>query len=298
MAVVGVPSAAGARSQGVSQAPFALREAGLLEALGREGTRVVNLSDLSLFSFREDEDHPRERNAPTVACALRAIADEMGRALQEGFTLVLGGDCTLVVGVVGGMKKALQRPVGLVYLDANADLNTPETSPSGFLNGMALALALGKGPPEVVGAGGPPPAVRPEETVLVGFRSKDPGEEAGVSALAWAAPAEEVRRLGMEATAQKALETIRGNGPILVHFDVDVIDPKEMPAKDCLTPGPGISFNEAQELLSSLLLSPRVAALLVSEFHPAYDRDGTAVSRLSEALSGALRGRFRDRPAL
>src|SRR5438552_4056084 len=82
--------------------------------------------------------------------ALRAAADEMTGALAEGFTLVLGGDCTLAVGVLAGARTFLGKPVGLIYLDANADLNTPETSPSGYLDGMALALALGRGPWEVI----------------------------------------------------------------------------------------------------------------------------------------------------
>ena len=153
LAVFGVPSAAGARGSGVSRAPFALREAGLIERLRDGGWRVVHLSDLSLFPFREDAKNPRARNPDGVACAVRAAGDEMARALAEGLTLVLGGDCTLVAGTLAGARAALERPVGLVYLDANADLNTPETTPSGYLSGQALALALDeiKGVLELVG---------------------------------------------------------------------------------------------------------------------------------------------------
>src|SRR5687767_603839 len=100
VAVVGVPSSAGARRDGSERAPFALREAGLLEALRATGATVVNLSDLSLFPFRADDEHPRARNVEGVACAARAAADEMTRALAEGFALVLGGDCALAVGTL------------------------------------------------------------------------------------------------------------------------------------------------------------------------------------------------------
>src|SRR6185295_20271202 len=93
VAVFGVPTAAGGRGPGVERAPFALRAAGLLSSLKALGATVVNLSDLSLFPYRDDPEHPRARNAEVVACALRATADEMTRALPEGFTLVLGGDC-------------------------------------------------------------------------------------------------------------------------------------------------------------------------------------------------------------
>src|SRR5262249_57721428 len=97
-----------------------------------------------------DPAHPRARNAEVVACALRAAADEMTRALAEGFTIVLGGDCTLVAGTVAGARRKLGQPVGVVYLDANADLNTPQTSSSAHLPGIALSLAMGRGPAEVV----------------------------------------------------------------------------------------------------------------------------------------------------
>lgn len=129
MAVFGVPSAAGGRTGGVSGAPLALRQAGLLEALRDAGPRVVNLSDLSLFPFREDPDHPQARNAEGVACALRTTADEMTRALQEGLTLVLGGDCTVAAGMVAGARRTLGEAVGLVFLDADADLNVAEFNP-------------------------------------------------------------------------------------------------------------------------------------------------------------------------
>ena len=98
IAVFGVPTAAGGRAPGLERAPFALREAGLLAGLRATGSRVVHLSDLSLFPYRDDAEHPQARNAEVVECALRAAADEMTRSLHEGFTIVLGGDCTLVAG--------------------------------------------------------------------------------------------------------------------------------------------------------------------------------------------------------
>jgi arginase len=296
MAVLGVPSAAGARSEGVARGAAALREAGLLEALASLGARVVNLSDLSLFPYREDPDHPHARNAATVRCAIEAVADEMGRALREGFTLVLGGDCTLAAGVAAGMKRALQGPVGLVYIDANADLNTPETSPSGFLNGMALSLALGDGPRELLEACGGEPPVRPREAVLLGYRETDPGEIPRLASLGAAIAASEVRREGMAGTVARALEVFPAGVPILVHLDVDAIDPREMPSKDSLTPGPGLTFAEAEALLEGLVRSPRVAALYLAEFHPGKDPDGAVAARLVGLLSSALRPRIAAGP--
>jgi arginase len=294
VAVFGVPSSAGARSAGTQRAPFVLREAGLLEAVRSLGARVVNLSDLSLFPYREDPDHPRARNADVVACAVRATADEMTRALAEGFTVVLGGDCTLVAGLVGGARKALGQHVGLVYIDANADLNTPETSPSGYLNGMALSLALGRGPGEVTAATGFPQAVLPEHVALVGFRELDPGERAPLGELGLALPADAARRLGMRVVSALALDAI-GNedGPVVVHLDVDAIHPTELPAKDYVTPGEGLSLAEVGDLLTALLASPRVVALEVAEFHPDVDPEGSHARKIVDLLVRALSRKLR-----
>jgi arginase len=295
VAVFGVPTAAGAHAPGVERAPFALREAGLLDSLRGLGATVVNLSDLSLFPYREDPAHPRARNAEGVACAVRAAADEMTRAMAEGFPLVLGGDCTLVAGLAAGARRHLGQPVGVVFLDANADLNTPETSPSGYLGGMALALALGRGPREVLAAMGPDGAVQPDHVALVGFRELDPGERPALGELGLALPAPAARRLGMRVTSALALDGVgNGDGPLVVHVDVDVIDPAEMPAKTNLTPGPGLTFQETGDLLTALMASPRVAALEVCELLPARDPDGVHARKLVELLTRALARRLRS----
>lgn len=286
VAVFGVPTAAGARGPGPERAPFALREAGLLDALRGGGAVVVNLSDLSLFPHRDDPEHPHARNAPVVACAARAAEDEMTRALTEGFTLVLGGDCTLVAGTLAGARRRLAQPVGLVFLDAEADLNTPETTPSGCLNGMALALALGLGPQEILGGA---PFVAPEHVALVGFRALDPGETARLGNLGLALPASAARKLGMRTTASLALDGVEnGDGPILVHLDVDLLDPSDMAAKNPLTPGPGLTWAEASDLLTALLASPRVVALQIAEFNPSLDAGGAAAQRLVALIARAV----------
>jgi arginase len=285
VAVFGVPTAAGGRAAGLERGPFALREAGLLADLRAGGGRVVNLSDLSLFPYRDDPGHPQARNAEVVECAVRAAADEMTRSLLEGFTIVLGGDCTLVAGTVAGATRTLGQPVGLVYIDADADLNTPETSPSGFLNGMALALALGRGPSNVVAAGGPPPAVQPDHVALVGFRAVDPGERLALGDLGLALPATAARRLGMRAAAALALDGVgNGDGPVLVHLDVDVIDAVEMPAKQFLTPGTGLAYAEVSDLVTAIVASPRVVALEVTEYDPSRDPTGEHARKIAALI--------------
>jgi arginase len=290
LAVFGVPTAAGARGPGVERAPFALREAGLLTALAGAGARVVNLSDLSLFPWRDDPEHPRARTLAVVAGAARAAADEMTRALREGFTLVLGGDCSLLAGTVAGTRVALGRPVGIVHLDANADLNTPETTPSGRLNGMALALAMGRGPAELaLGA----PGVPPKHVALLGYRELDPGEQARVSELALALNADAVRSCGARAAAEAALQAIETEA-VFLHWDVDVLDAAVMPAKDTVTPGRGLSWDETETLVTALLASPRVVAMEVTEFNPARDPHAALAHKLVGLLSSAFAARVRN----
>ena len=284
VAVFGVPSAAGARGAGAERAPFVLREAGLLEGLRGTGATVVNLSDLSLFPFREDPGHPTARNAEVVACALRATADEMTRALGEGFTIVLGGDCTLVVGALAGARAALGRPVGIVYVDANADLNTPETSPSGILSGMALSLALGHGPAALIAPLGVAPVLASDHVALVGFRDLDPAERDTIGDLGLALPAVAARRVGMRVAAALALDGIaNGEGPVLVHLDVDAIDYAEMPVKDAVG-GAGLTVAEVSDLLTALAASPRVVGFHIAEFNPERDPDGVHARKVVAIL--------------
>lgn len=207
--------------------------------------------------------------------------------MTEGFPILLGGDCSLVAGAVGGIQGSVDRPVGVVYLDANADLNTPDTSPSGCLAGMALSLALGRGPAELAGLA--QPAVDPDHVALVGFRALDPGERPRIAELGLALPAAAARTLGMRATAALALDGVNNDdGPILVHLDVDLVGSHEMPAKVSTTPGEGLSWSEAGSLLTALLASPRVVALEVAEYDPGRDPDGVYARRVVDMIVAAV----------
>jgi arginase len=194
-----------------------------------------------------------------------------------------------VAGTTAGARNKVGAPVGVVYIDADADLNTPETSPSGYLNGMALALALGRGPAELVSAGGAPPAVLSDHVALVGFRALDPGERSILGELGLALPAAAARRLGMRTAAALALDGVgNDDGPIHVHLDVDVIDGVEMPAKQYVTPGPGLTVAEVSDLLTALVASPRVISLEVTEYDPSRDPGGAHGRRIVDLIVRAV----------
>jgi arginase len=146
----------------------------------------------------------------------------------------------------------------------------------------------------VVQAAGPAPAVRPEHVALVGFRALDHGERRALGELGLALPVAAARSLGMKATAALALDGVENHdGPVVVHLDVDVLDPLEMPAKSPLLPGPGLDWPELSDLLTALVASPRVVALHVAEYDPDLDPDGACARRLVELLARAITRRFR-----
>lgn len=292
IALFGVPCAAGGRTPGIASAPRALREAGLVGALSDAGAEVTDLGDLPEAPWTPGDDAPQFRKTDAVAAAARGASERTAEALRQGFALILGGDCTLVTGTVDGAWKALGEPVGLIYLDADADLNTPETTPSGFLNGMALALALGEGP-ESGRAGAP---VSGDHVSLVGYRALDAGERDRLGDLGLALPAQAARKLGMRTTAALALDGVgNGDGPILVHLDVDVIDPAEMPAKDPVTGGEALSLEEASDLVTALLASPRVVGLQLVELDAASPNASRCAKALVELLARAVARRLRSR---
>ena len=157
---------------------------------------------------------------------------------------------------------------------------------------MALALALGRAGGAVSAT--PSPAVLPDHVALVGYRELDPGERGPLGDLGLALPAAAAKALGMRATAALALDAVaNADGPLVVHLDVDVIDPGEMPAKESYTPGAGLTWAEASDLVTALLASPRVAAFLVCEYQPARDPDLVYGRRLVELIARAVGRHFR-----
>jgi arginase len=288
VAVYGVPTSAATRVPGVERASWVLRQEGLLAALRARGATVVHLSDLSLFAHRDDPGHPKERNVPVVACAVRTGADEMTRALDEGFAVLLGGDCTMGAAAAMGASRRLGRQVGIVWLDGDADLNTPETTPSGYLEGMALALALGRGSAEVTGISGPDAATSEDRVALLGYRALDEGEKPALARLGLALDVGAVRTGGAADVASRALAVAgRDGAPVVVHLDVDVLDAAELPARNHATPG-GLTRLEAGALLQALLAHPQVVALSMAGYNPEKDPDRVSARLLVELLAEAI----------
>jgi arginase len=289
LALIGVPSSAGARCTGQERAPAALRATGLPERLRALGLAVADTGDLPVVSFRPDAAHPRQQNAALAADVAQQTAQRVDRALSDGqLPLVLGGDCSLSLGVVSGALRHHQR-IGLLYFDGDVDLNTPETTQSGILDGMVIAHMLGRGAPQLAGVGPRCPLLSEQDIALFAY---DP--ESG-----WVDPAElEVLtrsrmaryplarvRADVTAAARAALEYLeRRSDAVVVHFDVDAMN---LPAADVPHPR-GLDAGSAFAALRIFAASPRCAALVVTELNADADADGSQAECLAQGLVDAL----------
>lgn len=281
VAVVGVPMDLGANRRGVDMGPSALRYARLLEQLEDLGYTVEDLEDVPVSLARASRRRGRGlAYLEEIRAAALALKERLA-ALPEGvFPIVLGGDHSLSMGSVAGAARG--RRVGVVWVDAHADFNTPETSPSGNVHGMPLAVLSGLGHPRLTEVFR---AVDPKDVVLVGVRSLDPGEkrllkEAGVRVYTM----HEVDRLGVARIAEEVLKHLQGL-PLHVSLDADVLDPTLAPGVGTPVPG-GLTYREAHLLMEILAESGRVQSLDLVEVNPILDeRNRTAEMLVGLALS-------------
>lgn len=294
--IVGAPSSIGIRPYddgGVRRldlAPAALREQGLVERLAaRDAGDVVPPA-------YEDLVRPegRPRNEAGVAAYSRALADRVSAAAEDGaFMLILGGDCSIVLGCLLGLKRSGRGPVGLVYVDAHADYATPQESRTGSAASMCLALAVGRGDTPLARLDGPIPLVHAEDVVVIGRR--DHAEEAiyGEGALrdsgALDLAEDAVRRRGLGNVASVTLERLTrpGMAGFWIHLDADVFDPRVIPAVDSPETG-GFGLEEMAQLLTPLVRHPLALGLELTIYDPALDPDRTSAARLASMLDSIL----------
>jgi len=291
IALLGVPSSAAALSAGHEGAPAALRAAGLIDRLRSVGYEVVDLGDDPQQISKPDTESPRARNLPGVLKSVESLKPRVEQAVKSGaLPLILGGDCSIALGTVAGARRYF-RNIGMIYMDADADLNTPASTPSGCLDGMVVSHLTGRGAPELVRFWSEPFLVREPDLALFGVSRLDPPEEAFLtnSPLRRYLVAD-VKRLGPAAAAKTALDRIRGNGnEFILHFDVDVISgfgATNYPSTN------GLSFEEVREALLVFAQQKNLAALEITAYNPTKDSDGDAAKKIVDLLTEVLRVRL------
>ena len=290
--VIGVPLDLGADRRGVDMGPSALRIAGLGDRLTALGYAVTDRGNLEtpVRETRRPGD-PGKKYVDDIAAVCRRLFETTFTSLTAGaLPLVLGGDHSLSAGsVAAGAAAARQRGerLGLLWIDAHGDMNTPRISPSGNVHGMPLAALLGSEPAELAAVGGVSPAVDAARTVLIGVRNLDSAEREHVVASGiHVFTMKDVDRLGMATVAERALElTGRDADGLHVSFDLDVCDPGIAPGVGTPVRG-GISYREAHLVMETVADSGRLRALDLVELNPTLDdRNATAELGVELVLS-------------
>jgi len=269
--------------------PSAMRYAGLEDRLTRLGYAVrdhgnVETAVPEATALRDE----RARFLPEIRETCVRIATKVVEESNAGASpLVLGGDHSVALGTLGGLASA-HGVGGVLWIDAHADINTPETSPSGNVHGMSLAAALGLAGAEFESDAWPLPALDPRRVVLLGLRRADIGErkllhDAGVRVFTMS----EIDRIGVERAVREALDRVAGPGFVHVSLDMDALDPEVAPGVGTPVRG-GLTYREAHLALELVAESGLAGSLEVVEVNPILDRENTTAFTAVELVASAL----------
>jgi len=290
--IIGVPLDLGGGRRGVDMGPSAIRIAGLHARLNALGRSVVDTGNLPvpIAETRQPVDD-RKRYVEEIAVVCGLLFDATLASLRSGaLPLVLGGDHSLAAGSVSAsaawVGETTSMPLGLIWVDAHGDMNTPLTTTSGNVHGMPLAALLGQEPAELA-AIGPSPAVLAEHTVLVGIRNLDDQEKDRIRATGvHVFTIKDIDRDGIATIAERALALASaGTGGIHVSVDIDVCDPSIAPGVGTPVKG-GLDYREAHMLMEMVADAGRMIALDLVEINPTLDvRNSTAELATELALS-------------
>jgi len=287
--IIGVPIDLGQSKRGVDLGPGALRYAGLAEKLQALGHRVDDSGNLAVAVRETIPELAREHFLPAIVQTCNTVYLAAEQAMAAGETpIFIGGDHTLAIGSIGGITAAA--PAGLLWIDAHADFNTPETTISGNIHGMTLAVLLGSGYRDLVAVGRPGPKLRPEDVVMIAIRDLDPGErarlkESGITVYTM----RDIDERGIGPVMREALERLEQYHRIHVSLDMDCIEPEAGPGVGTPSPG-GLTCREAQLAMEIIADCGCCCSLDIVEINPILDRrNRTAL--LAAELAASLFGK-------
>ena len=300
VSIIGVPCGFGASIAGVDLGPAAMRVAGLRQRIAKLGYEVNDLGDMRIeCPDAPPPPHETLRYLPEISKACRALAEDVKKVLEGGeLPIVLGGDHSIAIGSVAGAAsfcREREETLGLIWFDAHADMNTPETSPSGNIHGMPLAVLLGYGAPELTGIEGFSPKLDPQFCAHIGARDLDEGERELIRRLGIRFfTMREIDERGMSAVADEAIAIAsKASGGYYVTLDVDALDPGDAPGSGTVVRG-GLTYREAHLAMEKIAEAGGALALEIVEINTALDviiarRVGRRTDSLSQRQNYSLR---------
>jgi arginase len=292
--IIGVPLDLGGARRGVDMGPSALRIAGLGDRIAELGYAVTDRGDLpSPIPETQTAVDPTKKYINEIAQVCRSLYDVTLRSHEAGaLPLVLGGDHSLAAGSVAAsadyVRQVTSYPLGLIWLDAHGDMNTPQTTTTGNVHGMPLAALLGQEPAELSSIGSSP-SVSPKHTVLVGIRNLDEKEKGKIRASGvHVFTMKDIDREGIATIAERAIALAsQGTGGIHVSFDLDACDPLHAPGVGTPVKG-GLDYREAHMVMELVADSQRLVALDLVEVNPTLDIRNTTAEFGTELALSAL----------
>lgn len=292
--ILGVPLDLGQERRGVDMGPSAVRAAGLNAALASLGHKVEDSGNI--YVKIPEEQHFGDRRAkylPEIAHTCEEVAERVFQTLELGFfPLSLGGDHSIAVGTLAGVSRFYRdhgQTIGLIWIDAHADMNTPDSSPSGNIHGMPFAASLGMGPEALTHIFDYAPKVQAKNCVLVGARDLDAVErravhDSGIRVFTM----RDIDEQGLRAVMEKSIaHATDSTGGFAVSFDMDVVDPDEAPGVGTPVPG-GITFREAHLAMEIIADSKKMVSLEIVEVNPILDTHNRTASLAVGLASSAL----------
>ena len=287
--IIGVPIDLGQSQRGVDMGPGAIRYAGLSARLARLGYEINDTGNVSV-PVRDTLISERALNyLPSIRKVCDAAYHAAREAVEEGdIPVFIGGDHSMSIGTIGGVTH--HEPVGLIWIDAHGDFNTPETTISGNVHGMSLAVLLGKGYPELINVGRMGAKLQEKDVVMIGIRDLDPKErdrlrESDITVYTM----RDVDERGIGVVIREALDKLAHRQRLHVSLDMDGLDPMVVPGVGTTAPG-GLTYREAQLLMEIIADTGRLASLDIVEINPILDqRNQTA--QIAVELAASLFGK-------
>ncbi|MGE7690996.1 arginase [Lysinibacillus sp. NPDC097214] len=292
ISIIGVPTDYGQTRRGVDMGPSAIRYAGVVERLEAVGHVVHDQGDIRVSQKLEGAIVDKQLlNLEEVIDVSTSLANSVNKAVeQKAFPLVLGGDHSIAIGTLAGLGEHYKN-LGVIWFDAHADLNTPETTPSGNIHGMPLAVSIGLGHERLVKIRNNVPKIKPENVIIIGARSVDPGERELISQQGIKVyTMHEVDRLGMTRVMEDALAYLRARDIDGLHLslDLDGLDPLYTPGVGTPVPG-GITYRESHLAMEMLQESGMLTSAEFVEVNPILDEKNRTAD-VAVALMGSLFG--------